>query len=800
MLFTLGTIVLFSFGAGVANAYVQFNTDPQDHATFRGSNYTDCPGCTNWTTSVSADPGDTISFTVYYHNTGTETANNVRIKVSPQTTSTGTNFTFTGSVSADNSGTVSGSVPVTLSGSQSISYIAGSASWFPNQSTTGQPISDSALFTTGIPIGNIASGWNSQGQLRVQFKVSSAIIIIDPHPCVIDSFTGPSSVTSGSPATLSWSTTNCSTVSISGDGISGNYPVDSSVTSNALYGTTNFTLSATGDIGSPTANWTVNVNQQQTYQCNDGIDNDGDGYVDYPSDPDCTSYSDYENVYNGQNNSITVTTDSATSTGNGYATLNGYVSTNGTSVTRWFEWGTSYSLGSTSYVSGTQSWSGSFNYYLSGLNSNAYYYYKACAQSTSSFQTVCGSTVSFYTGNGNNYSLPSVSTQSASSILSNSATLNGSIDNTGNDYYSMTRSFKWGTSSTYLPYTLSVSGTQSWIGQFSQSLGGLSAGTTYYYQACAQNSYGQSCGATYSFTTTGSVIIQSSFVVVTTAPTSVTQTSARLNGLLNGNTSGAATGWFEWGSTVSLGNRTNSQSLGSVNSINFYDTITGLSPNSFYYFRAAVQGADGSIAYGDFLSLKTLSNTTPTQPVVIVSGTGTGSSSDIQLSIDTRYENVYVGDTLDYTVIYKNISKHTLTNGILRVLFPQEVSFRNSSTGSFSDSDNALTITIGTMSPGQTATYFIQGTVLRQPTTSNLAVTTANLVYTDTNSAQKEATAYELNTVGANHNSLLGLAIFGSGFLPTTLLGWLVLLLLIFVIVYLARRFYLTRGTTTPTA
>ncbi|MBT6730714.1 DUF11 domain-containing protein, partial [Candidatus Peregrinibacteria bacterium] len=36
----------------------------------------------------------------------------------------------------------------------------------------------------------------------------------------------------------------------------------------------------------------TDVTCQQTYQCSDGIDNDGDGVIDYPSDPDCTSPTD----------------------------------------------------------------------------------------------------------------------------------------------------------------------------------------------------------------------------------------------------------------------------------------------------------------------------------------------------------------------------------------------------------------------------------------------------------------------------------------------------------------------------
>lgn len=43
-------------------------------------------------------------------------------------------------------------------------------------------------------------------------------------------------------------------------------------------------------------------NNPVVYQCNDGIDNDSDGFVDYPSDPGCSSYTD-----NTEYNQVTIT-------------------------------------------------------------------------------------------------------------------------------------------------------------------------------------------------------------------------------------------------------------------------------------------------------------------------------------------------------------------------------------------------------------------------------------------------------------------------------------------------------------
>ena len=54
------------------------NNDPQDYATLLAANNTTSPaGCTScWSTSASANAGEEVTFEIYYHNTGPDTANN----------------------------------------------------------------------------------------------------------------------------------------------------------------------------------------------------------------------------------------------------------------------------------------------------------------------------------------------------------------------------------------------------------------------------------------------------------------------------------------------------------------------------------------------------------------------------------------------------------------------------------------------------------------------------------------------------------------------------------------------------
>jgi hypothetical protein len=93
---------------------------------------------------------------------------------------------------------------------------------------------------------------------------------------------------------------------------------------------------------------------------------------------------------------------------------------------------------------------------------------------------------------------PTVQTEAATTITATSAVLNGDI--TSNNGYAVTDyGFLWGTSSSSLTNTLDV-GTDNHSGAFTDTLSGLTTGTTYYFEAYATNSYGTADGAVMSFT------------------------------------------------------------------------------------------------------------------------------------------------------------------------------------------------------------------------------------------------------------------------------------------------------------
>lgn len=287
---------------------------------------------------------------------------------------------------------------------------------------------------------------------------------------------------------------------------------------------------------------------------------------------------------------------------------------------------------------------------------------------------------------------------------------------------------------------------------------------------------------------------------VTTVATINSTTSARLNGIAVPNYTGTSSAWFEWGRTGSLGTRTNTQSMTASGSTYYSDLVSGLTPGTVYYYRAVVQNPNG-IAYGDIVRFQTQTPTTPQPPRVITQVVrqpvrevvvAQSAPSLLELRVENVYDRMCVNGDMEYTVSYRNISGQTLQNAVLRVIHPKELTFINASRGDYEVVDRALTIPLGELSAGESGSIVVRTRVNSEAVRGNVAVLTAQVVYTNpTSRAQEDAIAYSLITVSEDCPNLLGASAFGIGsFFPNTLLGWLILILIILALIVLGRQLY----------
>jgi lysophospholipase L1-like esterase len=123
---------------------------------------------------------------------------------------------------------------------------------------------------------------------------------------------------------------------------------------------------------------------------------------------------------------------------------------------------------------------------LSGLTPSTTYHFQVGG--ADSIGTVSTSTDKTFTTASSGIVPPTVTVQSATSVATSSATLNGTITSLGNAPSSTVEGFNYGLTASY-GTVASTSGTFS-TGSFSQSISGLSPGTLYHYQAFAVNSGG----------------------------------------------------------------------------------------------------------------------------------------------------------------------------------------------------------------------------------------------------------------------------------------------------------------------
>ncbi|MBP6856749.1 MAG: hypothetical protein KBC42_03380 [Candidatus Pacebacteria bacterium] len=748
---TLAIVFFAIFGVSMVSAdtaNTAFNTDPQDRATVRVSNYTQNPGSTAcWSTAIpgtspqtgcnnqTLQAGDLVSVAIYYHNTGSAFADNTRVKLnSPSGTST--SHSFSGGVLANNASYKSGSSTVNISSAQSLTYQ--SCFWYPNQTQAAQncPNSGQDVFTSsGLSIGNVAPGWASQGSVVIRFRVSNNTT---PPP--------------------------------------------------------------------------------STYECNDGQDNDGDGDTDYPADNGCTSSSDNSENSDGNNNggaSPDVDTRPATDVNKYTARMNGFIDANNTYAYYWFEYGENSFSSRTADTSAAYG-SSYTTFYLTGLNDGTEYKYQLCAKNSNTSR-VCGGVEYFTTiddggngGGGSSDDHPDVTTLSADDIDEDSATLQGEADPNGDALTQVW--FEYGEDEDDLDETTYVSSSDYDDNEdedtvdFDKKITGLDEDTKYYFRACAENSEGEDCGSIRSFTTdedggNNNDDENNEPSVSTTPATSVGTTYARLNGIVDTGNDDDTQAWFEWGTNTSTSFDTNK--IDAIDASRIGDdtyaygiTITNLSPNTLYYFRAIAENDEGDDT-GSIYSFRTLPESTPVQPTIVYNtivsgGSGTGQSL-IMLEIESRDSTVTPGDRISYTVRYENISGKELRDTVLNIKFPNDIDFIDSDEGEYSVRDNELTLDLGTLSPGESDEFDIEVRVSQDATIGDLLTTSATMAFTTPSGAQEDAVAYALHDV-VRGSSLAGLALFGfDGFFPSSLIGWLILILLVVAIVVITRRAFRPR-------
>lgn len=240
--------------------------------------------------------------------------------------------------------------------------------------------------------------------------------------------------------------------------------------------------------------------------------------------------------------------------------------------------------------------------------------------------------------------------------------------------------------------------------------------------------------------------------VTTSNATNITNSSAILNGLINANGS-YTTAWFTYGTSTNFLSST-TQTLYNSGFSNYNVPISGLIPNTTYYFRLAAQSPQG-IVYGNTLSFNTMNDYTNSQPTVALSADNTNLAYNEVTNIrwyTTNATYCYASNGSNGWAGVKNVDPSAFYTG----------SLTENKTYTITCSNN-----IGSSTDSVTVNVHEKSTVITNPETASTS--TAN------------------SPANKNTNIPLSANVFESGFMPTSIIGWFILVILVLVLILLTQ-------------
>jgi hypothetical protein len=327
--------------------------------------------------------------------------------------------------------------------------------------------------------------------------------------------------------------------------------------------------------------------------------------------------------------------------------------------------------------------------------------------------------------------------------------------------------------------------------------------------------------------------------VITTVPTQITKTSAKCNGVAMIANGVNTTGYFEYGTSANLGYNTNSGNIGNQSNTQYSNLITGLKSDTTYYCRAVMTNINGTYR-GELMSFRTGKEVVNYIPVVtapkpaapkkvtaIVKGKKVvkyvapkvdkggiditckdieGNQSVIKsgqklaaVNFEKISGDIKKGSVVDYKLSYKNTSdKLTLSNVIVKVTAPKDMTFVDKSIGEYDAIENSLTIEDARVKSGETVEKIIKMQVADTVTANKSLIVNSYLSYEvlDTKGGilKDEVTNYSVLTVADNSKEVAddkmkadSKSATNGSIIPGTVLEWIAIIALIMVLFILGR-------------
>jgi len=193
--------------------------------------------------------------------------------------------------------------------------------------------------------------------------------------------------------------------------------------------------------------------------------------------------------------------------------------------------------------------------------------------------------------------------------------------------------------------------------------------------------------------------------------------------------------------------------------------LSGLQTGTTYYYRAVAQNAYGT-TYGNTLSFITtadpivpvaVSNSTPIEPRIIVQQTVSGTGPTVTLTPSIDKKNPRAGDTVEYSIQYRNEMASPITNVTLKIELPSEVQYKSATLKPSTATGNLVTFDLGTITANTQGVITITATINRTVNAEDTLIFGATVNYTNAKKQFQSATAYLTVVVGSGVAGLASL-------------------------------------------
>ncbi len=166
----------------------------------------------------------------------------------------------------------------------------------------------------------------------------------------------------------------------------------------------------------------------------------------------------------------------------------------------------------------------------------------------------------------------------------------------------------------------------------------------------------------------------------------------------------------------------------------------------------------------------------------------TDEKSGFTLAIDNGESLIRQGDTVTTKVRYENNNTRSYNNATVEIFFPKEYSVDSTNKGIVDRVSNKVIVSIDQFPAGGYGTIIATARATGKVGNIDQVLTQSTLTVGSVKLAVTDADEYGEGSVRKTQNSVSGI-----GFLPGTLIGWIVLLIVLALIVVIGRRYFIKK-------